>query len=1591
MFMSDLSARIANLPPEMREILAQRLGIKGTDASPQHTIPKRGESDLNPRLSFAQERLWFLEQFEPDSSTYHIYPAYRVRGRLNVATLEQSFNEIIRRHEAMRTTFVADDGSARQLIWPAQTVKLPVVDLSEIDPSEQESHVQRLALNEALQPFDLTSGPLLRARVLALSPEEHVLLLTFHHIISDGWSMGIFFRELATLYQAYSMQVPSPLPELAIQYADFSVWQRSWLTGERLQKQLAYWARQLADSPPLLELTTDRPRPALQNYRGATQRLMLSKGLTESLKQLSQGEGVTIFMLLLAAFDTLLYRYTQQEDILLGTPIAGRSRTEVEGLIGLFINTLVLRTNLSNNPTFQELLKRVRDVVLDAYAHQDLPFEKLVNELQPGRNLSSAPIFQVMFDYQSTPSMALDLPDLTLEYMGIERETAVFDLAVAIVDTQRGLRVSITYRTDLFESASISRMLHHFDVLLGSIVVSPQQPIAFLDIVDKDEGQLLTVDWNNKPAGDWRAQCIHRLFEFQVAQTPLNIAVICDEQQLSYDDLNSEANQLACYLQSQGVKPGVSVGLFVERSLDIIIGLLAILKAGGVYVPLDPSYPEERLAFMLQDTQMSVLLTQKPLVARLPATAKTINVISLDSSREIIAQQRNENIIGESSAEDLAYVIYTSGSTGQPKGVLISHEMCLNHCLDIQQQFAIEVTDRVLQFASINFDVSLEQILPTLITGATIMLRGEEFWSAADFYRELTATGITIANLPTAYWHEVVHEGVRQQGLLGPNVLKLMIPGGEMVRPEVAGLWEQTPLKSARLLNAYGPTETTMTATTFDIPRSIQGDGSLKSIPIGRPLANRTFYVLDQRGELVPIGVPGELHIGGPLLAWGYLNQPEFTADKFIPDRFSDVAGSRLYTTGDLVRYLHDGNLEFLGRADRQVKIRGFRIEPGEIEVALNQHSSVQASAVRVREDVPNEKRLVAYVVPQLESKVSIIELRTFLGEKIPSYMMPAFFVMLEKLPLTPNGKVDYRALPVPDHDRSEMDDTYVGPRTVVEETLVKLWSGVLGVEQIGVHDNFFRLGGDSILGIQIISRANQSGIRLTPKQLFQFQTIAELGVVAGTAPAAQAEQGLVTGPVPLTAIQHWFFERDIIEPHHYNQSFLFDVSRSLKTPLMAAAVRELFSHHDALRLRFVRHASGWEQFNAESETAVAFEDVDLSNLSSEDQRLAIKARAQELQASLDLAAGPLARCAYFDRGLEVTGQLILVIHHLVVDGVSWRIILEDLQTCYEQLGRGVQMELPAKTSSMKQWAEQLVTYARSNEDLKRELQYWCDEQDRSSRSLPVDHPNGSNQALSARFVRVSLTDEETRQLIQEAPRAYNTQINDILLAALALAYRAWTGETSLLIDLEGHGREALFDDVNLTRTVGWFTSIFPVRLEITETDAEAEALKRVKEHLRAIPNRGIGYGLTKYLSGNDQAATKLRAGRRAEVSFNYLGQFDRGMTETSLFTLAHETSGEVCSPRAQRSHLVEINARIVRGQLQINWIYSDTVHHRATIEGWAQTYITSLKELIQHCLSPDAGGFTPSDFPESDLSAPELEALLVELKGSHDADLLNM
>jgi amino acid adenylation domain-containing protein/non-ribosomal peptide synthase protein (TIGR01720 family) len=1516
-------------------------------------------------LSFAQARLWFLEQLEPGSSAYNIPSAVRLTGSLHVAVLEQSLNEIVQRHEVLRTTFAVVSGEPIQVIAPVLALTIPRVDLRNLPEAQQEAQVERLATEEAQQPFDLAKGPLLRATLLHLDEAEHVLLLTMHHIVSDGWSMGVLIRELAALYEAFSTGKPSPLPELPIQYADFAHWQRQWLQGEVLTAQLSYWQQQLTGAPALLELPTDRPRPAVQTFRGATQFLALPEPLSQKLKTLSQRSGVTLFMTLLAAFQTLLYRYTGQEDICIGSPIANRNRSETEELIGFFVNTLVLRADMSENPSFQELLSRVREVTLGAYAHQDLPFEQLVEALQPERNLSHQPLFQVMFALQNAPMPALELPNLTLSSLEIESGTAKFDLTLSMEDTEQGLVGSLEYNTDLFHGTTISRMLGHFQTLLEGIVAEPEQRLSDLPLLTQPERQQLLVEWNGTQAAYPKDVCIHQLFEAQVDRTPEAVAVVFENQQLTYGELNRRANQVAHHLRSLGVSPDDLVGICVERSLELVVGLLGILKAGAAYVPLDPGYPIERLAFMLEDALVPVLLTQQRLVDRLPKHgAKTI---CLDADWRTIAQKGTENPSRNVKADNLAYVIYTSGSTGKPKGVQIEHQGLLNLVFWHQRAFSLSPADRATQIAGPAFDAAVWELWPYLTAGASIYIANEETRISPVPLRDwLIASAITITFLPTP-----LAESVLSLDWPSNIALRTLLTGGDKLHNY------PSPSLPFKLVNNYGPTENTVVTTSGGISSRELID---RTPTIGRPIANTQVYLLDKNLQPVPIGIPGEIYVGGAGLARGYLNHPDLTALAFISNPFSNTPSRRLYKTGDLARYLPEGNIEFLGRLDDQVKIRGFRIELGEIEAVLGQHPAVAETVVVVREDIPGNKRLVAYLVTKESLAPSMQELHRFLKQQLPEYMVPSAFVLLDALPLTANGKVDRLALPAPDTTRPELAGTYVAPQSSVEELLAGIWTDVLGLEKVGIHDNFFELGGDSILSIQIVARANQAGLRLTPKQLFGHQTIAELATVAGTTSVFQAEQGLVTGEVPLTPIQQWFFEQEFAEPHHWNQATLLKVPPTLDLVLLQRVVQQLLIHHDALRLRFVRSASGWQQENAFPDEAFSCTRVDLSSLPKGEQAPAIEATASELQASLNLELGPIVRVALFDLGSNQPNRLLFVIHHLAVDGVSWRILLEDFQTGYQQLSREGVMKLPPKTTSFQNWAQCLTEYAQSPA-LEQELDYWLDSSRSAVAPLPVDYLAGkeANTVASACNVSVSLSAEETRALLQEVPKAYHTQINDVLLTSMVQAFAQWTGTRCLLVNLEGHGREEILEAVDLSRTVGWFTTIFPVVLEL-QADAPGEALKSVKEQLRRIPNRGIGYGLLRYLKKDAAIIEKLRALPQAEVSFNYLGQFDRVLSPDGLFELAKESSGSEHSQRSIRSHLLEVNGSIVEGQLQLNWTYSSNLHQQRTIEGVAQNFVATLRSLITHCQSPEIGGYTPSDFPEINLNQEKLDEVLAEI-----------
>ena len=1696
-FQVELPLRTLFEAPTVSE-LAERIRVEqqgGQGLAAPPLVPNGRDGPLP--LSFAQERLWFLDQLTPGNPAYHIPAAMRLTGTLQVAGLAWSLDEIVRRHEVLRTTITMADGRPVQVIAPALKVRLVIVDLGRLAGDQQEAAVQRLATAEAQRPFDLGRGPLLRVTLLRLGEQTHVLLLTMHHIVSDGWSGGVLVREIATLYTAFCIGDPSPLPALPIQYADYALWQRRWLQGAVRDVHMAYWQQQLA-GVPLLPLPTDRPRPAVQTFHGAMHVFMFRKPLTAAISALSRREDATLFMILLTAFQILLARYCGQDDIAVGTPIANRTHAELEALIGCFVNTLVLRAELSGNPSFQAALGRVRAAALGAYTHQDMPFEQLVDAVQPARDLGHNPLFQVMFILHNTPMPAMELPGLVLSAQEVQTGAAQFDLTLNLMETPEGIRGRLDYNTDLFDAATIVRMVDHFETLLDGSVAHPDRRVADLPVLTAEEHRQIVVEWNATDQGvrgqgsgvRSAALCVHDLFEVQVARTPDAIAVVFDDrrlttdqrpttndqrralhpftpsplhpfsQHLTYRELNERANRLAHHLRTLGVGPEICVAICMERSPEMVVGLLGILKAGGAYVPLDPTYPAERLAFMLEDSQAAVLITandhRPPTTDHRPTTndgePRTKNQEQRDCENQelekddelktqnsklktqnftpspchLVTLSREWSAIALCPADDpvsaldpvnLAYLIYTSGSTGRPKGVLACHRGTINRCAWMWEQYPFAEGEVSCQKTALSFVDSVWEIFGPLLHGIrTVIIRDDVLKDPDRLIPTLATQRVTRIVLVPSLLRAILDTCPDLQRRL-PD-LKYWVSSGEALAPELCQQFLARMPRSV-LLNLYGSSEVAADATWYDA-RECSG----ASVPIGRPIANTQIYLLDRYLNPLPLGVPGEVYIGGAGLARGYHQRPDLTAERFVPNPFWGMGDGgwgmedsapiphpspppalrlspipRLYKTGDLARYRPDGQIEYLGRIDHQVKVRGFRVELGEIEAVLGQHPAVRECVVVAQGYVSGENRLVAYVVPKIEDRrlkiedsasdapeplSSILyplssELREFLKDKLPDYMVPATFVLLEALPVTPNGKIDRRALPVPDRARPASPDAFVAPRTLVERHLASMWAELLCLERVGVHDNFFELGGDSILSIRFIARAGQAGLRFTLRQIFQHQTIAELAALADTNMARLAEQSAVAGPVPLTPIQHWFFEQALPDAHHWNLAVLLETALPLDGALLARAVRQLILHHDALRLRFTHAENGWHQHNAALDVQPVCVRVDLAALPAAEQSAAIEAAAGGLQASLDLEAGPLLRVAHVDLGVQRPGRLLIIAHHLVVDGVSWRILLEDLQTAYAQLQQGKPVRLAPKTTAFKQWADRLEQYAQLDAP-RHELAFWLDTLSSATRSMPRDDPQGANTVASARSVTVALSVSETRALLQDVPPAYQTQINDVLLAALAQAYAGWTGAWSLLIDLEGLGREELFDDLDLWRTVGWCTTMFPLLLRINPSAGPGVVLQAVKEQLRAVPNRGLGYGLLRYMSRDPAMRTHMQTHAAAEVSFNYLGQIDQAVSAGSLFGAAHESSGPLRSPQGKRSHLLEVDGFIIGGQLHFDWTYSEQVHRRSTIERLAQAYLSALRGLIAHCQSPEAGGYTPSDFPEMAFSQEELDDLIVEL-----------
>ncbi|WP_437759619.1 amino acid adenylation domain-containing protein [Sorangium sp. So ce1389] len=1881
---------------------AQRDGAGRAQVPPLAPAPR---AEVMP-VSFGQQRLWFFDQLTRGSAYYNDVIALRLTGPLDIPTLQRSLDEIARRHEILRTSIVtASDGRPSQRVAPALAAPLSFVDVRADGPDPEAAARQRGAAL-ALTPFDLAAAPLWRICVMRVADDAHVFVLVVHHVIWDGWSLRVFFRELAALYDAFGAGRPSPLPPLPVQYADFASWQRAWLEGPPIEAQLAYWREQLGDEPPALPLPTDRPRPPIETFRGAELVFDVDPALTQAVLRLSRREGVTLFMTLLAAWQVLLWRHTGQGDVSVGTPIATRSMPGTEGLIGVLLNMLVLRTRVDGSLTVRGLLRRVRDVCLDAYAHQDVPFEALVDALKPERRLDQQPLFQVAFVLQNEP-LALALPGLEVQPLVVERETARFDLALEAREVGGRLACRIEYMTDLFDAATIARIADGWQALLAQMAADPAGRVAALSALTAPERRRIEA-WNATAAPYPEDARLHELFEAQAARSPEAIAIRADGEQVSYAELSRRADRIARYLQRRGIGPDALVAVYLERSIDLVAALLGVLKAGGAYVPLDPAYPTDRVAFMLDDSRAAVILTQASLAAGLPPTSA--RVACLDRDAADIAASPPAPPARPASSAALAYVIYTSGSTGRPKGVAIAHRSAVAMVAWAEAAFRREELAGVLATTSICFDLSVFELFVPLCTGGRVIL-------AAD--------ALAISSLPDGADATLLNTvpsvlgALLRTGTLPPSVRTVNLAGEALPLALVRQLHALPTVE--RVVNLYGPSEDTTYSTYAEIPRDDDREPA-----IGRPVSNTQAWVLDPWLEPVPVGAPGELYLAGDGLARGYLRRPGLTAERFVPDPFSREPGRRMYRTGDVVRYRSDGSLAFLGRADHQVKVRGARIELGEIEATLRQHPSVAEAAVAMRQSAAGQPQLVAYVVPgagrvlerirrerelcvspawfdalraelprvrevrvclkhsphdnemtryrydvvlfcdeapaddeagaavpgeRLDraaceallastrrralvtgipnahldpagtltpadvaaaaarhgcavqtrpsadptrfdaliardaagvalglppvpapagaplinvpapvaargdgaaggrepqaggdegagrdahverwahvfdaaygdddlpgdapldfrgwkssatgdelpvehmvawldetaerlaslrpervveigcgtgllvqrlsplcrdylatdisaravdrvarlaarrglSHVSVVrqpahalagvaerrpdlivlnsvvqyfpgeaylrdvlraaveaaapggrvfvgdvrsfdalpvfhaavaragaggapvppdlaeDLRGFLAERLPTYMLPAAFVQLEALPLGPGGKLDRRALPSPSLDPAQAE-ARVAPRNQIEAALAEIWAEVLGVDAVGVNDNFFGRGGDSLLGIQVVARATERGLSVSPRQLFEHQTVARLAAAitrgATSASASSAEED-PAGPVPLTPIQRWFFEQAFHGQDQWNQARLLETDEALEPALVERALAHVVRQHDALRMRFVADGGGVRQEEEDPDGAVAFTHRDLADLPDAERGPAVERAATDLQSRLNISTGPLVRAALFTFGGAAPSRLLLLAHHLVIDTASWWIVLEDLQTAYAQLRAGEPVRLPPRTSSFRRWAHRLAAYAQSDE-LARELERWSAPIDGPPARVPVDSPEGSNTEGDARSVLVALDAEETRRL-REVQRTRGAQLAEVLVTALAQVLADWTGNPGWWLDLEGHGREDLFADVSLLRTVGWFTTTYPVFVSVEGARALPEALQQVRGQLRRVPGRGFGHGALRYLCAREGVRERLAARPRPEVMFNYLGQFDPIVSRSSLFRLADGSYGDARHPQARRSYRLEINAFVMGGRLQISWRYSPALHRTETVTALAGAFLAALRSL---------------------------------------------
>jgi amino acid adenylation domain-containing protein/non-ribosomal peptide synthase protein (TIGR01720 family) len=1555
--MTDLQDRIAALSPEKRALLERRVAELAAShgPAPEERIKPRDPGQPTP-LAFQQEREWAITQFR---AANNIPGAFRVEGSLDPELLSQVLTEVTDRHEILRSTIeLRDDGTRVQVAHPVTPVPAPVVDLTGRTPEQQREEVLRRWKAEVLQPFDPQQAQRLRTTVLRMTEDNHVVLITTDHTAADLASMAVLVREVGALYALHRNGAAGGLAPLEIQYADFAAWQREF--GEkRMAAEVEHWRQTLDGIPGPLTLPSDRPYPARPAFTGAAHVVDLPADFSAEVLRFTEREKAPMGVVLLAALSVLLYRYLRQGDLVIGEIVSGRGRVQVERLIGCFVTALPLRMQLSDEQTLREVVEQAQRTVLTAYDHQDLPIDRLIEELNLGREASQTSITHMWLDVR-TPESTLEVPGLRITPEPIEVSMSAAPLTLDANPNGESIQFQWVHMTEMFDTDTVVLLAAQFDRVLRQLVTTPDIRVGEVDLAVASAAPATGATGAGSGAG------FVELFQRRAVLAPHAPAVICDGTPASYAELNREANRLARHLRARGVGPETPVGILVDRSVRLPMAILAVLKAGGFYLPLDPAYPPDRIAFMLGDAGAQALITEERLAAvlveagaRLPDQTVVLN--------EPFPAGADDDLPDVPDPASPAYLVYTSGSTGRPKGAVIEHRSLAAFARDVVDRLGLGAGDRFLQFASPGFDVLAEELFPTWLAGGAVVIPTQHIISGGvDLADLVERERLTVMELPTAYWHEWARE-LDRTGRELPDCLRMVIIGGERVLPDRLVMWQRLGVP---LLHVYGLTETTVSSTFFRLdPAGPVHDWP--NLPIGTPLPSADLRILDDRLRPVPVGGVGELYIGGISLARGYLGRPGLTAQRFIADPGPARPGRRLYRTGDLVRLHPDGNLSFISRVDTQIKIRGFRVEPMEIESTLSRHPGIAESVVAPYEPAPGDRRLVAYVVPRPGTEVGVAELRRHLERELPAYLMPSAFVELEELPLNANGKVDRERLPAPGGARAEPGDEYAAPETPVQQKLADVIAGVVGVDRVGIHDNFFEIGGDSILAIQIVARAREAGLRLSPYDLFAYPTVAALADVATAGLNIDAEQGDVTGPVPLAPTQHGFCTAGIEEPHHWNASVLVSLRGPVEERLLREAVEHLLAHHDGLRQRFLLAGERTRVRIAPRGDVTPLAVYDLSGFDRDGQDQRVAELAEKLQGSLDLTVGPLVRAGLFRLGGGRPDRLALVAHRLVVDATSMRILLEDLWTALAQLAAGREVRLPAKTTSWQSWVRRLVAHA-ATEPVQAQREYWSELVAAPAGELPLDIPAepAANTVATARTVTASLGAEETDRLLRTATDALACWTEELLLTALGRALTGWTGAARHIVDIQRHDRQPLFEDVDLSRTVGPVAATHPVALTCEPDVALETTLKLVKEALRAVPAGGIGWQLLRRDRGPvPEAAVGL--------CFSYHEEMNPPAPDGGR--VLPEPAGPGESPRGRRPYPIEIHASVTDGKLVIDWRYSESLHHRQTIERLAGRYRDELRALID--LSQRvAFVHTPSDFPLARVDQQQLDDLFSRL-----------